>query len=309
MNVMQETSLNNKKILVTGGSGFLGKRLKSFYPNWIYISSSQFDLKDSRQTDDCIDSFKPDSVIHLASKVGGIKYNVENQASIFHENTLINTNILNSCKKFQIKRVLSCLSTCAFPNVLSSYPFTEEEILNGEPPPTNAAYAETKRGLYIYSNALRDQYGLNYSCFTPCNLFGPEDHFGSENSHFIASLINKVSKCADAETLEFWGSGNAMRQHLYVDDLCKIIPILLERHNTNLPLIVAPDENLSIREILKIAQKSLPKNFSFEFNNKFGGQIRKDGCNKELKKLAPEIEFTSFKEGLIKTYNWYINKL
>lgn len=303
------TSLNNKKVLVTGGSGFLGKRLKSFYPHWIYVSSSQFDLKDSNQTDNCVAFYKPDAVIHLASKVGGIKYNVENQASIYLENTLINTNVLNSCKKFQVERVLSCLSTCAFPNVLSSYPFNEKEILNGAPPPTNEAYAETKRGLYIYSNALREQYGLNYSCFTPCNLFGPEDHFGSENSHFIASLVDKVSKCIDGETLDFWGSGKAMRQHLYVDDLCKIIPTLLERHNTNLPLIVAPDENLSIEEILKIAQKNLPKSFCYQFNNKLEGQIRKDGCNKELKKLAPEIQFTLFKEGLLKTYNWYIKKL
>jgi len=308
MNVMQETSLNNKKILVTGGSGFLGKRLKSFYPNWIYISSSQFDLKDGNQTDNCIAFYKPDAVIHLASKVGGIKYNVENQASIYLENTLINANILNSCKKFQVKRVLSCLSTCAFPNVLNSYPFDEKEILNGAPPPTNEAYAETKRGLYIYSNALREQYGLNYSCFTPCNLFGPEDHFGSENSHFIASLIDKVYKCDNGDVLEFWGTGKAYRQHLYVDDLCKIIPILLDRHNTNLPIIVAPDENLSIEEILQIAKGVLPKHFVYKFNNKLEGQIRKDGSNAELKKLISKIEFTSFKDGLLKTYNWYTNK-
>ena len=293
------------KTLVTGGSGFLGKRLRDFYPSWIYLSSSNCNLTDKDSVLKTLAHEKPDVVLHLASKVGGIKYNVENQAVIYKENTLINTNVLQSCAELKINRVLSSLSTCAFPDVMDKYPFTEGDMFKGDAPPTNLAYAETKRGLHIFSLALRNQFGLNYSTFCPSNLYGPHDHFKSENSHFIASLIAKVANYK-GNPLEFWGTGNPLRQQLFVDDLCRIIPILIEKHNGVEPLIVAPNENLSIKETIEIASEITNIRFKYEFNNKFDGQFRKDGRNIKLLKTIGDFNFTPFSTGFKKTYEWYL---
>ena len=159
--------------------------------------------------------------------------------------------------------------------------------------------------LHIQCVSYREQYGVNYSTFCPSNLYGPDDHFDSENSHFVSSLISKVAKLNDGDTLELWGTGRPQRQQLYVDDMCRIIPILLEEHNSDVPLIVAPDENLSINEMANILIKQLNKNIKIVYNNQLDGQFRKDGSNSILKKMINNLNFTEFKEGIMKTYNWY----
>jgi GDP-L-fucose synthase len=291
-------------VLVTGGSGFLGRRLQKHQPQWIYISSRDCDLTKPNKVRELIGDYKPEAVIHLAARVGGIKDNIEHQADFYHINTMINTNVVHESYRLGMPRLLSSLSTCAFPEECLMYPFDEDSFFDGPPTMTNFSYGMSKRMLHVASMAYRNQYGLNYSTFCPSNIYGPGDHFAKENSHFVAALIHKVS--SENVELKLWGTGRPLRQQLYVDDLCEIIPKLLYKHNTDDPLIVAPDENLSIEEMAKTLISQSGKDLKISFNGQMDGQYRKDGTNKRLKNVIGDFKFTTFKEGVAKTYEWYL---
>jgi GDP-L-fucose synthase len=294
------------KVLVTGGSGFVGKRLQRQQPDWLYPTSSEFNLYNHAECVEYLLKEKPDAVIHLAAQVGGIKDNSKHPADFFFNNTIMNTNIVNACHVAGIPRLLAALSTCAFPDVVDVYPFVEENLLDGPPALTNRAYGFTKRSLYIQIQSYRKQFGVDYSSFCPSNLYGPEDHFDPEKSHFVPASIKKIHEAEEGSEVEFWGTGKPLRQQLYVDDLCRAIPLLLLKHSTDLPIIVAPDENLSIKEMATICKAIIRKEVNFSFNGNLDGQYRKDGSNQEFKKLLPNFQFTSFREGLDKTYSWYV---
>ena len=294
-----------KRVLVTGGSGFVAKALRKVKPQWDYISSSDCDLTNRDATYRFLKDLRPEAIIHLAGKVGGIRENSEKQAEFYYTNVLINTNVINEAKNVGIKRVLSSLSTCCFPDKLKEYPFVEEDIFSGAPATTNLSYGFAKRALFVQSCAYRKQHDLNYSCFSPSNLYGPGDNFEDDNSHFVPALIRKVAAAQDQGTVKLWGTGKALRQQLYVEDLAQIIPLLLEGHNSECPLIVAPDENLSIKEMADLCVQHSGKSLHLLFNGKLSGQHRKDGNNQKLKQLIGDFKFTPFDTGLLKTYNWY----
>lgn len=293
------------KVVVTGGSGFVGKRLQLVHPEWTYASRKDVELL---SYDECLNYFRkerPDAVIHLAAKVGGIKDNSDHPADFFYQNLTINSNVVHACYVAGVKRLLASLSTCAFPDVVKEYPFSEADFLDGPPAPTNRGYGFTKRALHIQIQSYRQQYGLEYSCFCPSNLYGPEDNFHSEKSHFVAAMIKKFHAASVGDTVEFWGTGKTLKQQLYVDDLCLIIPQLLEKHRSDLPLIVAPYENMSVLELIQATLPVANKNLKVTFNGKLEGQYRKDGSNSELLKLCPSFSFTPFTDGVRKTYEWY----
>ena len=303
------------KVLVTGGSGFVGKRLQKIRPEWIYLSSTDCDLTSKCTVSRMLEKHNPDAVIHLAGKVGGIKDNSEKQGEYFYINTAMNINIVECCRVMGIKRLLASLSTCAFPDVGDKYPFTEEDILKGPPAETNLSYGYSKRNLYVMINAYRKQYGLNYSTFCPSNVYGPDDDFNSEKSHFVPAMIRKFINARDIyNTLDFWGTGKPMRQQLYVDDLAFLIPVLLKHHNTDIPIIVAPDENLTIKEMIELCQSKIlgkdGKKLKYTFNGQLDGQYRKDGSNGRFMDLIHEHlhtrEFYPFECGLRDTIKWYM---
>jgi GDP-L-fucose synthase len=297
------------KVLVTGGSGFLGKRLKIYKPDWTYISSKDYDLTSTEETKQMFRDIKPAAVVHLAARVGGIKDNAENQALFFYQNVMMNTNIVHEAYLAGVPRLLASLSTCAFPDTVDNYPFSEKDLFSGPPAITNFSYGFSKRMLHVQAASYRKQYGLNYSTFCPSNLYGPNDHFDSESSHFVPSLISKIAKAKDGDKIEVWGTGQPLRQQLYVDDLCRAIPELLDKHATDDPIIVAPDENLSIMTMSETLVDISKKNLEIFFNGNLDGQYRKDGSNGRLLDIIPNFEFTSFISGASQTYNWYMDNI
>lgn len=349
-------------VLVLGGTGFLGKNLQKVRPDWVYVGRSHFvedgvicegnvppwDWTNYDDVYDVISGFDPDAVINLAADVGGIKYNKENQLSIFENNIMMNTNIIKACRELEIDRVLSCLSTCVFPDG-DRYPMNEDNLFKsvktehdylGQPVAEcdihpfkgHMGYGWSKRMLQMHTELAREA-GYNYSTFTPSNLYGPYDHMGEDAAHFVAALIDKVTNlkeekcgclgwehptatcttCKDLSErgsgkfipLRLFGDGKPLRQFLYAPDLADIIPELLEKHNSGLPLIVAPDENLSIDEMAKIALEVVNKEAQIVYSGEHSGQYRKDCSNQKFKKMFPDFQFTSFREGLRKTYGWY----
>tara|TARA_R110000824_G_scaffold50219_5_gene140452 strand:+ start:3076 stop:3993 length:918 start_codon:yes stop_codon:yes gene_type:complete len=295
-----------ENVLVTGGTGFAGSSLQRLRPEWTYLSSRDCDLTDSRACYNLFNDIKPDAIIHLAARVGGIKESSKNQGEFYYLNSMINLNVVHQAYMAGVPRVLASLSTCCFPDISQTYPMIEEDILSGLPTETNFGYGYSKRSLFVQINCYREQYGVNYSTFSPCNLYGPKNDFDLDTSHFVSAMIRRFYEAKDGDTLRFWGSGTPLRQQLYIDDLSKIVAELLEKHNTNSPLIVAPNKNLSIREMIEICRDVVEKDVRLEFNNSLDGQFRKDGSNARLLELLGDFEFTSFKEGVRKTYNWYM---
>ena len=303
---MESIKYNN--VLVTGGSGFVGKRLSIIKPKWNYISSKDLNLLN---LDACMNFFsvnKFDAVIHLAAKTGGIEESVNNQSEMYFLNSIMNNNIVYACQKNKIKRLLSCLSTCSYQDIANSYPMKEDIFLEGEVTDSNYGYGLSKRELFRQSNFCRKFYDLNYSCFTPCNLYGPDSNFNEKKSHFIASMLKKIHLAKDGQVIEVFGNGESYRQHLYIDDLARIIPQMLIFHNSSLPLNVASEDNLQIKEIINIIQKVLKKRIEIKFTNNFLGQFRKDVSILNLKQLIPNIELTTLEEGILQTYKWFLNK-
>lgn len=310
-----------KNVLVLGGTGFLGRTLQDHKKDWIYLGRNYFvengvkcgidpiNFTSYEDSYEIIKDFAPDAIVNLTADVGGILYNKNNKTSIFENNILISTNILKAAKELEVERVLSALSTCIFPQVSDGeYPLGENDWMNvGSkvlPYEGHKGYAWSKRMLQIHTELCRSE-GYNYSTFTPSNLYGPYDNFG-EVGHFVASLVKKIYSAKDGGVITLYGDGTPLRQFLFSQDLALIIPRLLTDHNSGEPIIVAPEENLSIDEMAKMAIEVSGKELSIVYTKEHQGQTRKDCKNTGLKNLIGyDINFTPFMEGVEKTYRWW----
>ena len=297
------------KILVTGGSGMIGQALQKVKPDALYISSKDCNLLSQEQTERLFDLYKPDYVIHLAAKVGGVKANHDNLGTFFTENIRINVNVLDAAHKSGVKKLVSLLSTCVYPSH-AEYPLTENQINNGEPHFTNFAYAYAKRMLDVQSRAYRKQYGCNFITAIPNNLFGEHDYFDLEDSHVIPAIIRKIDDAnKNFKTPTFWGDGTPMREFTYSQDLAKILLFFLENYNEETPINVGNTKEFSIEEVVEIIMKIM--NYSGDVywdTSKLSGQYKKPSENKKLLELGwQEKDYTSFEEALRNTCQWYKN--
>lgn len=294
--------------LITGSTGLIGSALQNFYPNAICVSSSDADLTNTEQTLDLISTHKPKSVIHLASKVGGLFKNLNNNVEMFSDNILINTNIVNACYKNNVKKFIGCLSTCVFP-ANTKYPIHENMLYDGEPHKSNFGYSYAKRMLDVHCRAINNQYDYNYKCIIPTNVYGPHDNFNLEDAHVIPALIHKayIAK-RDGTDFTVAGSGFPLRQFIYSSDLAHLI-FKLDNHQYDWvsPMTLAEETEYSIFDVTKIIAEYFDVFDRTGFNSNLpDGQHKKTVDNERFKRYIDDFKFTPIDIGLRDTMDWFV---
>ena len=301
-----------KKILITGGTGLVGSAIKTISKNYdyefIFISSKECDLTNYTTTFELFSKYKPDCVIHLAACVGGLFKNMMHKVDMFEKNILINTNVLKVCHEIEVKKVVSCLSTCIFPDK-TTYPIDEAMLHNGAPHFSNDAYAYAKRMLDVQSRAYQEQYNDNFICVIPTNIYGPYDNFNLQDSHVIPGLIHKCYLAKQkGEPFIKAGTGTPLRQFIYSEDLAILILWSVENYNDIEPIILSVPE--SEEKSINFVATCIAKKFNYENSiifdkEKPDGQYKKTANNSKLLNLIKNFEFTPIEEGISKTIDWF----
>ena len=298
--------MKNKKILVTGGSGLVGKYLKDIMPNAIYLSSKDCDLRNYNQVEKLFKKYKPDVVVHLGAKIGGIISNIKYPVDYFNDNILINTNVIICSHKYNVEQFIGILSTCIFPDKVDVYPMKEEDMHLGPPTQTNFEYGYSKRCLSVQIDAYNKQFGKKWSYITPSNLYGIHDNFDNdEKAHFITALIKKINDAIknDDQYITLYGTGRPLRQFVYAGDFARVLKMVIENNITE-SFNFATEENLSIYEMANIAIKvSGANHIKIAFDStKPDGQFRKDVSIEKFKTIFPDFKITKLEDGIKKTY-------
>ena len=307
---------NEKRVLVTGGAGFLGsyvvEKLKESGCRDIFVPrSKEYNLVEMDMVKKVYKDTKPNIVIHLAAKVGGIGANRENPGSFFYENLMIGVQLMEQARLFGVEKFVSLATVCSYPK-FTPVPFKEENIWNGYPEETNAPYGLAKKMLLVQSQAYRQQYGFNSICLFPVNLYGPRDNFDTNSSHVIPALIKK---CMDAinegrDEIVIWGTGKATREFLYAEDAAEGILLAAEKYSKSEPLNIGAGVEISINDLVDLIVRLTGFKGSVTWDtSKPDGQPRR--CL-DTSKAEREFGFkakTDFEEGLKKTITWYTDTL
>ena len=303
-------TMNN--ILVTGGTGQVGKELQKLLPNARYIGSKEFDLTNENGVALLFGSNKFDTVIHLAAKVGGLMDNIQNPAIFYDNNVLINTLVLKYAYLSGVKNFLGILSTCIYPDYIEQYPIKESDLHKGIPAAGNLAYAYAKRALAVQIDAYNQQYKTNYNYIIPCNLYGLSEHENMQTLHFVNALVKKIAIAVKTKQdhILLFGDGSPRRQFIHARDLATIISKTIVndiKDNFN----VAGYDNYSIKEMAEIALRVTNNNNNIKIKfdtTKPNGQLRKDVDISKFNSHFPDFKFTTFEDGVTELYNKYINE-
>ena len=300
------------KIVVTGGTGMVGssfKRVNSKSHDIKLVGRKDADLRSRDQVMRLLKKESPDAVIHLAARVGGVKGNTDFVADFYSENVTINTNVLDACNMSDVNNVVSLLSTCVYPDKVR-YPLTEDQIHNGEPHPSNFGYAYAKRMLDVHSRALRQQYGRNYICAVPNNLYGLQDNFDLENGHVIPAIIRKIWEAKNTgKPPVFWGDGSPLREFTFADDIAKALIFLLERYDGPEPVNIGSVGENSISSVVQMVCSELNYKGDVIWDLAMPkGQYKKPSDNSNFLSLGwKQNDYTPLKQGLKKTISWFVD--
>lgn len=302
------------KILITGGSGLVGMGIKAIshkFPNYTFVfwGSSDCNLLNYDETLAKMNAIAPDYVIHLAANVGGLFKNMNQKVDMLEKNLIINYNVIKVCHELKVKKLVSCLSTCIFPDK-TTYPIDEDMLFNGPPHFSNDAYAYAKRMIEIHSKAYREQYNDNFICVIPTNVYGDYDNYNLQDAHVVPALIHKCYLAKEkGEPFVVAGTGKPLRQFIHSQDLGELIMNVLEKYNSSDPIILSPDESseISIGDIAKIIAKKFDYTEHLIFDSsKADGQYKKTASNMKLRKYFPDYQFKNFEESLSETIEWFI---
>jgi len=305
-----------KRILVTGGGGFLGKRvvdkLRAESPSSIFIPRrSEYDLVEQKNVARVYEDARPDIVVHIAAEVGGIGANRANPGRFFYNNLMMSTQLMEYGRRFGVEKFVAIGTICAYPK-FTPIPFKEENLWDGYPEETNAPYGMAKKMLLVQAQAYRQQYGFNAIYLLPVNLYGPEDNFDPETSHVIPAMIKKCVDAVNKNSSEIvlWGTGTPSREFLYVDDAAQAIVLATERYNGADPVNIGSGMEITIKDLAQLIAKL----------TNFKGRLvwdpaQPDGQPRRALDVSKAETFfgfrarTPFEEGLRRTINWYKSKL
>ena len=303
-----------KSVLVTGGAGFLGthvvQKLRDRGLSRVFVPrSAKFDLREKEAILRALEWAKPDIVIHLAAVVGGIGANRANPGKFFYDNAIMGIQLMEQARLAGVQKFVAVGTVCAYPKH-TPVPFREDDLWNGYPEETNAPYGLAKKMLLVQTQAYREQYGLNAIYLLPVNLYGPGDNFDEASSHVIPALIKKCIAAREegASHSVAWGTGNASREFLYVEDAAEGIVLAAERYNGNEPVNLGAGREISIRDLVQTIARMCD----------FGGQIRWDSSQPDgqprrmldasrAKELFGFEARTDFEDGLRRTIQWYFS--
>ncbi|XP_075599269.1 GDP-L-fucose synthase isoform X1 [Balearica regulorum gibbericeps] len=329
-----------KRILVTGGTGLVGNAIKKVVADgegqpdeeWIFVSSRDADLTSAAETKALFEQHKPTHVIHLAAMVGGLFKNIRYNLDFWRRNIHINDNVLHSAYEMGVQKVVSCLSTCIFPDK-TTYPIDESMIHNGPPHSSNFGYSYAKRMIDIQNRGYFEQHGCRFTAVIPTNVFGPDDNFNIEDGHVLPGLIHKVYLAKQTgSALTIWGTGKPRRQFIYSlgwvplqwegwgttatlqepsappQDLARLFLWVLREYDEVEPIIlsVGEEEEVSIREAAEAIVEAMDFRGELVFDtSKADGQFKKTASNAKLRRYLPSFQFTPFRQAVKETCTWF----
>ncbi|XP_019958384.1 GDP-L-fucose synthase-like [Paralichthys olivaceus] len=311
-----ESNALPRRVLVTGASGLIGKAIQHVVlteggkldgEEWFFISSKDADLRDVGQTRAVFEKHRPTDVIHLAARVAGLFFLSKENLQFLRDNVKIDDNVLHTAHQMDVTKVVSCLSSCIFPDK-TTYPIDETMIHNGPPHESNFGYAYAKRMIDIQNRAYFRQHGRCYTSVVPTNVFGPHDNFTAENGHVLSAVIGKTYKAKlEGTQVNVCGTGNPRRQFTYSLDLARIMVWVMREYKEIDPLIISVEEEMAIKEAVEVIAESLDFKGNIHYDTTMSdGQIRKTATTAKLRRYLPDFTFTPVKEAIKMTCDWFV---
>ena len=303
--------LDGKKILLTGGDGFLGRFVqRELVENGVReedIRIPHYVDNDLRVWENCEEAVAGiDLVIHLAASVGGIGFNQRKPGVLFYDNMIMGAQLMEAARRHSVEKFIQIGTVCAYPK-FTPVPFKEDDLWDGYPEETNAPYGVAKKALLVQAQAYREQYGLNAIYLLPVNLYGPGDNFDLEDSHVIPALIRKCVEASDSgsEEITVWGTGTPTREFLYVEDCSRGIVQAARHYDEPDPVNLGSGEEISIKDLVNLIARI----------SGFEGKVRWDSTRPDGQprrcldtQRAGKFGFTAeipFEDGLTRTVQWY----
>ena len=303
------------KILITGGTGLIGTNLtislRAAGYDVVSVGSTDCDLTVMRATNDLMWDVRPDVLIHLAAKVGGIQANIAGKYDFYTANTLINTNVIHTAKCNGIKRIIAAGTGCAYPKRLVGEVFNEDDFLDGIPEETNDAYAYAKRNMLVQLQALKEQHGISYVYIIPANIYGSYDNINPEESHVVPGLISRFhrAKTDGTDSIDIWGTGEARRDFLYIDDCVEAIKLLLDDVTAEGVFNIASGHQVTIKELVGVVSTEIGFEGEIIYNAAYAdGQKTRVMSTEKMDQLGwkPRVDLC---DGIKKTVAWYVGYL
>jgi len=304
-------SLEGRRIVVTGGAGFLGNHVvQDLRARGAIVAiprKAHYDLVEPGAAERLVEEESPDIVVHLAARVGGIGANRDNPGAFFYDNLMMGVQLVEACRRHKTPKVVTVGTICSYPK-LTPVPFREDELWDGYPEETNAPYGLAKKMLLVQGQAYRQQYGMNVIHLLPVNLYGPGDNFDPGSSHVIPALIKKFQDAQDggAPRVEVWGTGKASREFLYVEDAASAISLATERYDGAEPVNIGAGFEITIHDLSQLIARKMGYSGEVVFDHtKPDGQPRRCLDTSRAERLFGFRATTNFEEGLGRTIEWY----